>query len=381
MGRPVIVRPTIVHAVHSLETGGLENGVVNLVNHSDPAFRHVIVCMSTVGTLGRSLKPEVEVVALGKRPGQDLRAFLRLVRLLRRLRPAIVHSRNWAAFDAVPAARLAGVPLIVHGEHGRDIADPEGRNRRRNLIRRVLAPLVTRFVTVSIDLRRWLVEDVRLPAGKVTTIHNGVDARRFGHVDRRRARDLLGLGADALVVGTVGRLDPVKDQAGLVRAFAGARAAHPDSVLVIVGEGPCRAQLADLVGSLGLGAQVRLLGERKDIPEVLAAMDLFVLPSIAEGMSNTVLEAMASALPVVATRVGGSPEMIEDGVNGRLVPRQDPEALRVAIADYLGDAHLRSLHGKASQERVLAHFTLETMCGAYTDLYRRLLAVRAAGGR
>jgi sugar transferase (PEP-CTERM/EpsH1 system associated) len=380
MGRPVTARPTIVHAIHSLATGGLENGVVNLANHSGLAFRHVVVCMSTDGALGRSLNPDVTVMALGKRPGQDLWAFARLVGLLRRLRPAVVHSRNWAAFDAVPAARLAGVPVVVHGEHGRDIANPEGRNRRRNRIRRALAPLVTSFVTVSFDLRRWLVEDVGIRAGKVTAIHNGVDASRFGHVDRRYARDVLGLPADAPIVGTVGRLDPVKDQAGLLRAFAAARGGHPDSILVIAGDGPCRAELEDLVGALGLGAQVRFLGERKDIPVVLAAMDLFALPSIAEGMSNTVLEAMASALPVVATRVGGSPEMVEDGVNGRLVPRQDPNALRAAIADYLGDGHLRHLHGKASRERVLEHFTLERMCGDYTGLYRRLLGVRAGGG-
>lgn len=381
MGRPVIMRPTIVHAVNSLATGGLENGVVNLVNHSDLAFRHVIVCLTARGPLERVLKPGIDVVSLGKQPGHDVRAFVRLVGLLRQLRPAIVHSRNWAAFDAVPAARLAGVRAVIHGEHGRDISDPEGRNARRNRIRRALSPLVTRFVTVSHDLRRWLVADVGVRGSKVATIHNGVEIGRFAQLSRREARERLRLPDHVPIVGTVGRLDPVKDQAGLVRAFALARSAHPDSILVIVGDGPCRRELAELIATLGLRKHVELLGERKDVPVVLAALDIFVLPSIAEGMSNTVLEAMATALPVIATRVGGNPEMVEDAINGRLVPRQDVQGLGGAIASYLDDAHLRSLHGKASRERVLQDFSLERMCRSYTDLYRDLLAGGTRGAR
>lgn len=376
----MIRRPVVVHAIYSLATGGLENGVVNLINTAGLRFRHVIVCMTTAGPLRDRLKPAVEVLSVGKRPGQDPLAFVRLVRLLRALRPTIVHSRNWAALDAILAARLAGVSVVVHGEHGREAMDPEGRNARRNRIRRLLHPLVSQFITVTSDLERWLVEDVGLPERKVLTIPNGVDLTRFGHADRRGARRSLGLPEDGLVLGTVGRLDPVKDQAGLLRAFADLLPAHPEAWLVAAGDGPCREELLGLAARLGVSGRVRFLGERLDVPAVLATMDLFVLPSIGEGMSNTLLEAMASSLPVVATRVGGNPELIEDGVNGRLVRAQDPGALAAAIAAYLDDSHLRALHGKASRERAADHFGLERMTEAYVSLYGRLLARRGGSG-
>ena len=370
--------PLVVHVVNSLAVGGLENGVVNLVNTTAARFRHVIVCMTADGPLHGRLRPEVGVVVLGKRPGQDPWALLRLVRLLRHLRPLIVHSRNWPAVDAIPAARVARVPLVVHGEHGREVADPEGRNLRRNRIRRALAPLVHHFVTVSADLRRWLIEDVRVPAAKVTAIHNGVDLSRFGRAGKLESRMRLSLPADASIVGTVGRLDPVKDQAGLIQAFAQVRAQHPAALLVVAGDGPCRAELERVAAGLGQRDHVRLLGNRDDIPTVMAALDVFVLPSIAEGISNTILEAMATGLPVVATRVGGNPELIEEGVGGALIPRSDPGALAAAIAAYTGDAELRRRHGQASRQRAIGHFSLERMAQTYANLYTALAATRLA---
>jgi sugar transferase (PEP-CTERM/EpsH1 system associated) len=370
---PVSARPLVVHVVHSLAVGGLENGVINLANNAGGELRHVIVCLTEEGSMRSRLKPEIAVFALGKRPGQDLGAFVRLVALLRRLRPAIVHCRNWAAFDAVPAARLAGVRRVVHGEHGRDISDPEGRSAKRKWIRRRFAPLVSHFVAVSRDLERWLREDVRVPAAKVSTIRNGVDVSRFAPAGRVEARAAMGLAPDAPVICTVGRLDPVKDQAGLVRAFAGLLPAHPEAVLVIAGDGPGRDALTRVIAELGVADRVRLLGECRDVPSVLAAADVFALPSIAEGMSNTLLEAMAAGLPVVATRVGGNPELVEDGVTGQLVPIRDPVALREALAAYLDDPHLRAMHGKASRQRAVECFSLERMCQDYVALYRRLL--------
>ena len=366
-------RPVVAHVVHSLATGGLENGVVNIVNDPASSFEHVVVCLAAGGALEARLRPGTAVHRIGKRDGQDPWGILRLVLLLRSIRPAVVHSRNWATFDAILAARLAGVRAVVHGEHGRDINDPQGRNRRRNRLRRLAAPLVTRFVAVSEDLRRWLVQHVGLPARKVSTIHNGVDCERFAGVNRAEAREVLGLPAEAPVVGTVSRLDPVKDHAGLLRAFTVTLAAHPKAILVVAGDGPCRGETEALVRELGLEARVRLLGERRDVPQVLAALDLFTLPSIAEGMSNTVLEAMAVGLPVVATRVGGNPELVEDGVTGRLVPVSDREALAEALTGYLDDPHLRAVHGKAAGERALGYFGIGRMRRRYDELYRAVL--------
>jgi glycosyltransferase involved in cell wall biosynthesis len=175
------------------------------------------------------------------------------------------------------------------------------------------------------------------------------------------------------VVGTVGRLDPVKDHVALIRAFVeGVR--DDRAVLVIVGDGPMRGELQRTVAELGAGARVRLAGERDDVPQVLRAFDLFVLPSVGEGISNAILEAMATGLPVVATRVGGNPELVADGVTGRLIERRSPAALSEAIATYLADPALMRRHGEAARERALCEFSLPRMLAGYADLYRRSLA-------
>jgi sugar transferase (PEP-CTERM/EpsH1 system associated) len=365
----------VVHVVHSLDVGGLENGVVNLVNGPDSAFRHAIVCLARAGQMRARVRPGVEVHTVGKGTGHDLRALARTTRLLRALRPAVVHSRNWPAFDAVLAARLARVHYVVHGEHGRDATDPQGRNRRRNLLRRLSNAFISRFVTVSEDLRRWLVGRVGIPARKVVTIPNGVDTVRFAPRDKATARTALGLPPERRVVGTVGRLDPVKDQAGLVRAFASLTEAGAETLLVIAGDGPCRGSLQALIEAEGLGRRVHLLGQRDDVPQVLAAMDVFVLSSLAEGMSNTILEAMATGLPIVATRVGGTPELVQDDVDGLLVPARNPPALAGALARYLGDPELRIAHGRAARRRALDAFSLDRMRATYEALYRHVVGL------
>jgi sugar transferase (PEP-CTERM/EpsH1 system associated) len=329
-----------------------------------------VVTLTPAATLRPRLPAGVAVHALVKRSGVDPATLGRLALLLCRLKPDIVHTRNWATFGAVPAARLAGVRTVVHGEHGRDGGDPDGLHPRRRWRRR-LAPLVTRFVTVSDDLRRWLVEEVKVPAAKVVRIHNGVDTTRFAPVAEGRQPRAVGMGAEEIIVGTVGRLDPVKDQAGLVRAFARLAGSHPRARLLVVGDGPCRRELEALAEKLVPG-RVVFTGERSDIPTLLQSIDVFVLPSLGEGISNTLLEAMATGLPIVATRVGGNPELVEDGVNGTLVARRDPVALAAAIARYLDDALLRAIHGKASRERALVRFSLDRMCAAYAALYDEL---------
>ena len=368
------MKPThVVHVLHSLSVGGTENGVVNLINSLNGSFTHTVVSMTDVGPLAGRLPAGVAVHSLGKRPGIDVQVIVRLARLLRKLAPDLVHSRNWAAFDAILAARFARVPALIHGEHGRDASDPNGLNRKRNRLRRLLAPLVNRFVTVSFDLQRWLRETVRIPARKILTIHNGVDTARFCDGGRETGRRALGLSQDRVVIGTVGRLDPVKDQAGLLKGFKHLHEEYPAAVLVVVGDGPCRAELQALTAALDLGTRVHFFGERTDVPLLLKGMDLFVLPSIAEGISNTILEAMATGLPVVATRTGGNPELVQEGVTGMLTPVGDHQALAGALGAYLSDPLLRALHGSAGRQRATDEFSLERMVGKYRDLYMSVL--------
>jgi sugar transferase (PEP-CTERM/EpsH1 system associated) len=309
---------------------------------------------------------------MGERHRPDRLNAFRMARVFRSLAPDIVHTRNWTCIDAILGARLAGVRRVVHGEHGREAADPTGANPLRRRVRRALAPLVSRFVTVSQDLHRWLVDDVRVPAPKVQTIYNGVDTTRFAPGDREEARRALGIPLEAGVVGTVGRLDPVKDQAGLIRAVAGIQGQRP-AMLVIVGDGPLRGALDGLRYELGLGDRLRLLGERQDIPQILQALDCFALPSVGEGVSNAILEAMATGLPVVATRVGGNVELVRDGVTGRLVDVGQPEVLGRALAGYLGDPSLVRRHGAAARARAERDFGLARMLEGYGELYRSLM--------
>lgn len=371
----------VVHVLHSLEVGGTENGVVNLINGAANGFRHTVISMTVSGPLRDRLPADTAVYCLGKRPTLDLRTTLGLARLLRRLKPEIVHSRNWASFDAILAGKLARVPRILHGEHGRGADDPEGTNAKRNRLRRMFSPWVDRFITVSFDLRRWLIETVRIPAKKVVTIHNGVDTNRFSVHGRDEGRRKLEIPDGWAVVGTVGRLDPVKDQMGLLEAFAHIDREKLRAMLVIVGDGPCRAELEARASEPDLRGRVRLTGEQKDVSSLLQGMDVFVLPSIAEGISNTILEAMSTGLPVIATRTGGNPELVEDGVTGSLVPVRDPRTLARALEHYLGDSPMRRRRGEAGRERVEERFSLARMTTAYRSLYEEVAGRKRRGRR
>jgi sugar transferase (PEP-CTERM/EpsH1 system associated) len=365
-------RPRIVHVIPTLRTGGLEKMLLRLITDLAGEFEHVVVTPSRHGSLTPAFSRVARVVALGESRAPDRWMALRMARLLRALRPRIVHSRNWTCIDAIIAARLAGVRTVIHGEHGRDATDADGRNRVRRRVRRALALLVTEFTAVSRDLARWLVEDVGVPARKVRHIPNGVDAECFAPRQRDAARHALDVPPGAAVIGTVGRLDPVKDHVGLIRGFAAAIPGR-SAVLVITGDGPCRARIEDAARELGVDDRVRVLGERDDVPTVLNAFDLFVLPSLGEGMSNAVLEAMATGLPVLATRIGGNSELVVDDVTGTLVPRGSHEALVGAMRRYVDHPELMRAHGRAGRVRVEAEFTLATTFGAYRKLYHRQL--------
>ena len=368
-------RALIAHVIPTLRIAGLENVVARLTDRLPAHLDHVVITPGADGPLRARFPAGVAVVAMAEQHRPDRWNALRMARLFRSLRPDVVHSRNWSCVDAIIGARLAGVPIVIHSEHGREATDPEGRNPVRRVGRRLLSPMVDQFVTVSRDLGRWLVEDIGISGHKVMSICNGVDTERFSPGGRQAARAALGIGPESIVVGTVGRLDPVKDHVGLLQAFS-QLAADPRALLVIVGDGPTRATLAATAAGLGLGGRVRLLGERDDVPAVLTGFDIFVLSSIAEGMSNAILEAMATGLPVVATRVGGNPELVADGSSGFLVEPGSPAALADALRRYLGDPGLLARHGRAARELAQAEFSLERMVGEYGQLYGRLLARR-----
>jgi sugar transferase (PEP-CTERM/EpsH1 system associated) len=361
-------RPLIAHVVHRLDVGGLENGLVNLVNRL-PAdrYRHAIVSLTDVTDFtDRIEREDVAVVSLAKRSGHDLGLHLRLYRTFRRLRPSIVHTRNLATVEAVLAAAAAGVPCRVHGEHGRDMQDPEGCRRRYRVLRRSLSPLIHRFIALSRDLERYLLATVGISSTKVLRITNGVDLDRFRPAVRK---------PDGLVtIGSVTRMQEVKDPLTLARAFILLARRGVDARLVLVGDGPLLDPARRMFEGASVSSRVTLAGSRSDVPEMLRSFDVFCLSSLVEGISNTILEAMATGLPVVATGVGGNAELVENGVTGALVPPRDPEALASVLARYVEEERLRREHGLAGRARVEREFGLDRMVGRYLGVYDELLS-------
>ena len=382
------LRPLIVHVLHRFDTGGLENGVVNLINHLPPArFRHAVVALTEITEFHRRVQVEdVRFIALNKPPGQGLWMYPRLRTLLRGLQPSIVHTRNLGALEMSVPATWAGVPVRIHGEHGWDIDDPEGKSRKFRLLRRLYRPFVHQYIALSRHLERYLVDHIRVAPERVTQLYNGVDTHRFRPAEGGRAIVAASpfTSPDLWLIGAVGRLSPIKNQPLLARAFVRALELSPEARshlrLVIAGSGPLRSAVEQVLHEGGVDELAWLASDRTDVPDFMRGLDAFVLPSLAEGISNTILEAMASALPIVATDVGGNAELLEDGVTGRLVPSLDVDTMaRVLLDDFRNPAAARE-RGRRARVEVERRFSLDRMVSAYGDLYDRLLAQAAARG-
>jgi len=372
--------PLVVHVVHRLQMGGLENGLVNLINHTPAGrFRHAIVCMTDFTEFVDRISTEnVTVRALHKQPGKDFGVYLRLFKAFRELRPDIVHTRNIGTLEAQVIARLCGARGCIHGEHGRDMQDLDGSNRRHRLLRRLMSPFVSRYVALSRDIQQWLVCDNRVPAGKVVQLYNGVDTAHFRPRETTGTNNSLAAASGLqgrFLLGTVGRLSAEKDQLTLVKAFLILLGRDPSYRhrlgLILIGDGELRESIEELLRSRDETVRqlVWMPGARSDVAEVMAQLDLFVLPSQTEGVSNTILEAMASAVPVLATAVGGNPELVMDGETGSLVEPCSPIAMADAIEHYFQNRSLGVERGELGRERVLAQFSIDVMVERYLALY------------
>jgi sugar transferase (PEP-CTERM/EpsH1 system associated) len=371
------LRPVVVHVMHRFDTGGLENGVVNLVNHMPAnAYRHVVLALTEVTDFRRRIqRSDVEFISLHKPPGQGLWQFPKLYQLFRQLRPAIVHSRNLAALEVQLPAWAAGVPVRIHGEHGRDVGDLDGSNVSRQRIRRFYKPFVQHYMALSRDLADYLAHKVMVSPDRITQVYNGVDTTRFAPAPAG-TQPIAGCPfnpAEHWMVGTVGRMQTVKNQTLLAQSFVLALQSTPDLKtclrLVMVGEGPLRAQAQAMLESAGMAHLAWLPGEREDVPDVMRGLHCFALPSLAEGISNTILEAMASGLPVIATHVGGNADLVTEGETGHIVPAADPQAMAQCLVR-LASAPAHSLDiGQAARRRVIEHFSLQAMVATYQRVY------------
>jgi sugar transferase (PEP-CTERM/EpsH1 system associated) len=358
----------------------MEYGVIKLVNRLDPGrIQPIIVCLRHQTEEARQLLAgTIPVFELRKSPGRNWRLIVRLAALFRQQRVDIVHSHNWSTFlYSVAAARLAGVPAAIHGEHGKDDTLPD---RRRMLASRFLARGVGRVCAVSRDLADEVARDWRVPRERVAWIPNGVDLDAFTSRDPiARIREDLGIEPANRVVMNTGGFRSIKDHPMLFRAFARVHRNNPDARLVMVGSGDARdprAGLDRLAAELGIEGAVRFAGIRRDVPRLLRVCDVYVNSSRFEGMSNTILEAMAAGKPVVATAVGGNPELVAEGVSGFLVPAGEDEAMAARIEELLRDPSLRERMGAAGRARIETRHSMASMVRAYSDLYEELWAGR-----
>jgi len=366
----------IVHIVHRFDTGGMENGMVNLFNALPPdRFRHTVVALTDYSDFRRRITAQpVEFHALHRAPGHGFGWTVRLWKLLRSLKPDLVHTRNLAALEAQFVAAAAGIRATVHGEHGRDVFDLYGQNWKYNLLRRAAKPFVSNYIAVSQDLETWLRLAIRVPPRKLHHIYNGVDSEKFH--PREGARPAFAH-PDSIVFGSVGRMVAVKDYPTLTRAFIQLVRQQPERAararLVIAGEGPARKTCLDLLQAAGLAHLAWLPGARDDIADIMQVLDVFVLPSKNEGISNTILEALASGLPVIATAVGGNLELVEEGVNGMLVQPGDVGGMAQALLAYLDAPARIAEHGAHARQHAVQRFSIPVMAEAYATVYDQTL--------
>ncbi len=382
-------RPLVLHVMHRFATGGLENGVVNLINHMpEQAYRHAVLAMTDITDFrDRVQRKDVQFIALNKPPGHGVWQYRKLFKLFRQLRPAVVHSRNLSALEVQVPAWAAGVPARVHGEHGRDVGDLDGSSVKYQRMRRLYRPFVQHYTALSRDLADYLRQKVHVPAERITQAYNGVDTTRFNPVDSG-PQPISGCPFDPAqhwLVGTVGRMQTVKDQTMLAEAFVLAVRAAPQLVdrlrLVMVGDGPLRAQVLTILEAAGIAHLAWLPGERNDVAAIMRGLRAFALPSLAEGISNTILEAMASGLPVVATDVGGNAELVQHGLTGYVVPAARPQAMADRLVALAIEPQQARQMGLAGCQRVKDCFSMRAMVQTYQTVYdNQLRRVRGARG-
>jgi sugar transferase (PEP-CTERM/EpsH1 system associated) len=366
-------RINVLHVVDSLRVGGLENGVVNLINAlDDKIFCNSICCLRTTGGLQARLRdPSVKVFELHQRLKDNL--LFKMRKILVQEKVDIIHSNGYGTFfDSVVGAQLAGTPFTIHCIHGIYWRDMEKMRLRRRILQRLLSLRTNKLYAVADYLREYYINIVGVPASRISTIYNGVDVEAYTPRDENTGREerlKLGLPSDEILVGSVGTLYWVKDPENFLTAAALVLQQRDDVSFLWVGGGPLKETLQTRAIELGIEGKIHYLGWRDDVSNILATLDIFVLPSLIEGFSYSILEAMASGLPVVATDVGGNSELIQNNGTGFLVPPRKQELLADAMLKLISKKSLRVDLGRKARQRVEEKFSLSSMVQKYQQMY------------
>jgi len=370
---------TVLLLVTLSELGGAQHVVYVLARYLRSGYDTTVACASGGFLIEKLRQEQIRVVEIPElvrplNPIRDLQAFLKLYRWMHRERFDLVHAHSTkAGLLGRLAARLAGVPIVLFTAHG--WAFTEGRTYWKRWLlaqaERLAAKATTKIICVSERDRELALQFHVGRPDQLVVIHNGIDPQPFTRADGARVRRQWGLEGTA-VLTSVGRLVPQKDPLTLLKAIQNLSKGK----LILIGDGPLQPRVERFIRRNGLANRVILAGERRDIPEILAASDVFVLPSRWEGLPLTIIEAMMVGLPVVATRVSGVPELVEDGVTGFLVPSGDPQGLAKALQQLLDDEELRRRMGEAGRQRALGNFTLDRMLHETHRVYEKVVGLR-----
>lgn len=375
--------PVVCQIIQTAQLGGAELLAYRITRACRDRVRFLVACFDPDGPIiERFRRIGVEVQSFSKRAGLDLQTAARLRRWLSRESIGLIHAHQCGPFlYAALARRASSRPSILLTEHGRQYPDRVGAPRR--IVNRLLLRRADRAVAVGADVRRALIENENFPASRVEVIYNGIDLDAVASASPSRVavRSELGLGPSEFAVIVCARLDPIKDHATTLHAFQRLLARRPEARLLLVGDGPERHAISTACDTLGLRDRTLLLGLRTDVPRLLAASDVAILTSRSEGIPLFLIEAMAARLPVVATRVGGIPEVVEDGVTGRLAPAGDANALGDHLTELAARPELRTAMGEAGRTRAVERFAESRMLAEYRDLYDQMCRGRRRSKR
>jgi glycosyltransferase involved in cell wall biosynthesis len=374
-------RPKIAYVVNSLNPGGAERLVVQMSRSFTADFEVSVVCIDEPGLWGLKLREKgIPVYCLWRQAGLDLSMALKLAQYCRRHRIDIIHAHQCTPwFYAALSRMICGAPKLLLEEHGRLF--PEIESPKRILANRlVIKPLTHRFVAVSEDIRRRMVRYEGLDYERIDVVYNGVAAEPPpDSTSRNKICNELGIGRGDFLVGTVGRIDPIKNLPLLLKAIAGVREQARSIRGLLVGDGPVFEDIKALRDQLGLSHTVVMPGHRDDARRLIACMDLFVLPSFSEGTSMALLEAMAAGAPVAVTDVGGNPEIVTNGETGWVVPSDSIKELSRVILNAASDSRTAAQFGEAGRRRFEERFSYQKMIDSYRSIYSEMIGPDKSG--
>jgi len=362
----------ILHITYDMNIGGTEQVIRNLVEGLDKSrFKSSILCIDgQIGPWGQELqKKGFPHFCLHRKPGFDLQLIRDIHQLIQRENVDVVHCHQYTPYTYGWFGSLFTGKPVIFTEHGRFYPDVSSPKRR--LINPVLQMRTAAITAISAATKQALVDFENLAANRIDVIYNGIaDTRVTASTDLKRQ---LGLQDDDIVLGTISRLDPIKNQCMMLKAFKRARASNPQLKLLMIGDGPLREELKALTRELGLDDCVIFTGFQPNPQAYLALMDIFLLPSLSEGTSMTLLEAMSFGKPSIATAVGGTPEILQHGKTGLLTANKDEDGLTNAMKQLCGSEKLRHEYGTQARAVYEQRFTLGAMTREYEKLYERLL--------